>query len=161
MTRFIGLAVAILLLAAPVRADEPAYRCDTDEGNHASAMLEVLDAASAPRISLAVHPSVETGWNLRLRVENFRFAPENPVGAHRDGEGHALLCIDGTQTARLYGPWHHIAALGPGLHEIVVVLRTNDGRRYGYDARSVSAVVWIEGRPVRTRWSDQWPGIGK
>ena len=57
---------------------------------------------------------------------NFRFAPENASSPHRDGEGHALLYVNGEKVARLYGPWFHIEFLPSGPTKVTVTLNAND-----------------------------------
>jgi hypothetical protein len=87
--------------------------------------MEVGDAAAPPVVTLVVHKDSKTGWNLQVRAENFRFAPEHASTVHVAGEGHAHLFIDGKKVTRLYGEWYYLPALPPGVHKITVTLNAN------------------------------------
>lgn len=87
--------------------------------------LEVGDSSTPPTVALLVHKDPKAGWNLQVRVANFRFAPEHASTAHVPGEGHAHLFIDGKKVTRLYGEWYHIPTLAPGAHKIAVTLNAN------------------------------------
>jgi len=87
--------------------------------------MEMGDVAAPPTVKLTVHKDPKAGWNLQVRVENFRFAPEHASTAHVVGEGHAHLFLDGKKITRLYGEWYHVPALKPGVHKITVTLNAN------------------------------------
>ncbi len=87
--------------------------------------MEVGDTTAPPAVTLVVHKDLKAGWNLQVRAENFRFAPEHASTAHVAGEGHAHLFIDGKKITRLYGEWYHLPALTPGVHKITVTLNAN------------------------------------
>ena len=82
----------------------------------------------APALAMTVEKDPVGGWNLHLRVKNFRFAPERASTPHRAGEGHAHLYVNAKKVARLYGPWFHIGSLPGGKTVIRVTLNTNDHR---------------------------------
>jgi hypothetical protein len=100
--------------------------------------MEVGAAAAPPAVTLVVHKDPKAGWNLQVRVENFRFAPEHASTAHVAGEGHAHLFIDGKKITRLYGAWYHIPTLTPGTHKITVVLNANSHEDLTVKGRAVS-----------------------
>jgi hypothetical protein len=87
--------------------------------------MAVGDAAAPPAVTLLIHKDPKAGWNLQVRAENFRFAPEHASTAHVAGEGHAHLFIDGKKITRLYGEWYHLPALTPGVHKNTVMLNAN------------------------------------
>ena len=60
--------------------------------------MEVGDAAAPPAVTLVVHKDPKAGWNLQVRVENFRFAPEHASTAHVAGEGHAHFSSTGRRS---------------------------------------------------------------
>lgn len=98
--------------------------------------LRQLPAAEAPAVRVEARPDTEGGWNIHLTVERFRFTPESVGGAAIPGRGHARLLVDGKDTARLYGPWHHVPA---GAHTLTLRLHADDH------------TVWaVDGRPVET-----------
>ena len=46
------------------------------EGHHHHGTLEIPSGQPIPSVDLVVRPDAMKGWNLELRVSNFRFAPE-------------------------------------------------------------------------------------
>ena len=54
------------------------------------------------RVVIRVKKDRFNGWNLLIGTRRFRFAPENASEAHRSGEGHAHLEIDGKPITRIY-----------------------------------------------------------
>ena len=103
----------------------------------------VVEPAGAPRVRLIVtqDPSGPfAGWILQIVTHNFVFAPERASGAHRPGEGHAHVSVDGQQVARAYGEWHHLdGGLSPGEHTVEVLLATNS--HLGYSAGGVPVLA--------------------
>ena len=90
--------------------------------------VSLAPGPNAPTLAARLIADPVSGWNLELVTTGFTFAPEHSGGAHVAGEGHAHLYVNGTKTARLYGPWAHIASLPEGEVEITVTLNTNDHR---------------------------------
>lgn len=113
------------------------------DGHHHGEPVEAQPPV--PRLAVTVTPDPVSGYNLHVAVENFRFAPEAAGGDHIDGQGHGHLYIDGVKTARLYGPWYHIAGLPPGNHDIAVTLNANDHRVYSHNGVPISATVTVAG----------------
>ena len=79
-----------------------------------------------PALEAEAIPDPAGGYTLRLRVENFRLAPDTVGRASEYGEGYAVLRIDDEEVGRLYGHWTQLPALQPGQHIIDVVLHAND-----------------------------------
>lgn len=114
-------------------------------GAHAHDMpLELSADAPAPGVALSVAPDPASGWNLRVRVSHFRFAPENASGAHVPGEGHAHLYVNGVKRARLYGEWLHLDRLPEGSTAIEVGLYSNDHRPLHVDGEPVADRIVLE-----------------
>lgn len=84
------------------------------------------------------------GWLLHSVPANFRLAPENVGTEHVDGEGHMHLYIDGVKVMRLYGEWHQLPPLAPGVHEIRVELSSNDHSAMAVDGTVVDDTVALE-----------------
>ena len=93
---------------------------------HKHDQIEISSHSEKPAVSLEVARDAVGGWNIYLKVKNFRFAPENVNGSPVPGEGHAHLYVDGEKVARLYGPWFHLGSLSSGRHTISVTLNANN-----------------------------------
>ncbi|MEM1034193.1 MAG: hypothetical protein AAGA56_16485 [Myxococcota bacterium] len=109
----------------------------------------MLDASTkAPELAVTVTPDAASGWNVRLDVRHFRFAPEHAGGIHRAGEGHAHLFVDGRKRARLYGPWFHLPSQPLEAGTLIeVALYSNDHRALHHQGRPLRASVTLEARP--------------
>ena len=112
------------------------------EQGHQHGLLEVAEAV--PRLAVALVPDASSGWNLHLQVHNFAFAPTLANGPHQPGMGHAHIYVDGKKQARVYAPWFHLPTLGPGQHQLRVVLNSNDHREYAHQGRPVEQVLVVE-----------------
>lgn len=88
-----------------------------------------VEASESMSVSLQVIADSVSGYNLRIAVQGFRFAPENAGAAHVPGEGHAHLYVNGVKT-RVYSDWFHLDGLAPGTHELLVTLNANDHSSY-------------------------------
>lgn len=109
--------------------------------------LREVAAASAPSVSMSVTADAMSGWNVALETENFTFAPLSAGGASVPNEGHAHLYVNGRKIARLYGAFHHIPALTPGQHEILVTLSSNDHAYFAVDGARIEARTLIMQTP--------------
>jgi len=92
---------------------------------------EPVDASSwptQPKVSIALHKDTMSGYNLEIKTENFRFAPEHVNGAVIPSEGHAHVMVNGKKFARVYGSWMHLPQelFLAGSNEVLVTLNTND-----------------------------------
>ena len=99
--------------------------------------LSIPAGPDAPWLAATLTPDTVGGWNLRLDLRNFRFAPENVGRANVAGEGHAHVYVGGEKLARLYGPWLHIPVLPEGA-PVEVTLNAND-----------HGALAVAGRPLR------------
>ena len=88
--------------------------------------IELPAGPNAPTLDLRMVRDAASGWNLRIATTNFHFAPERVNAAHRPGEGHAHVYVDGKKLARVYAPWFHLGDLPAGTVEIAVTLNAND-----------------------------------
>lgn len=91
---------------------------------------QTTPARPGTKMSIKVVKDPISGWNLLVRTRRFRFAPENASEAHRRGQGHAHLEIDGKPITRLYSSGYFISKLKPGRHRIRVALATNSHSEY-------------------------------
>lgn len=98
----------------------------TDKGkHHHHKQVEIPATQEAPKVDLIVHKDTMKGWNLEIKVANFKFAPERINKNSALNEGHAHLFINGKKITRLYGSWYYLNNLEPGNNEISVTLNTN------------------------------------
>ena len=111
---------------------------------HHGQIVVLPDAAEAPKLEMSVLADPDSGWNVNVRTENFRFAPENASMTHVQGEGHAHVYVNGAKFARLYGAWLHIPELPPGVNVISVTLNTNDHRQLGVGESLLQAEQVVE-----------------
>lgn len=106
-----------------------------DEGGH---RLREVPAEGAPAVRAEARPDTEGGWNIHLAVERFHFTPESIGGAAIPGRGHARLLVDGKETGRAYGPWHHIP---PGARTVTVRLHADDHTVWAVAGKPVEATL--------------------
>lgn len=97
-----------------------------------------MDADRAPVVDLQLIPLAGGGYNLRVQTLNFIFTPQNIDREPIPGEGHAHLYVDGVKIARLYGEWHHLAALPADAEVLTVSLYANDHSPFTVDGLPVS-----------------------
>lgn len=113
-----------------------------DMGTMAPEPIE-LAGGKAPRLGLTATPDPMGGFNLRVRMANFRLAPEHTGAAPVPGEGHLHLYVDGAKRARLYGAWYHLDGLAPGDHALRVEAVANNHAPYHLDGEPVSATAAV------------------
>ena len=94
-------------------------------------------------IGAMAHVDAKDGYNLEVAVTDFVISGENVNGDHVDGEGYAMVGIDGEQHNRLYGNWLKLPALELGMHTITVSLFTNDHNPYHWDDEPIEASVTV------------------
>ncbi|MDJ0640358.1 MAG: hypothetical protein QNJ20_16145 [Paracoccaceae bacterium] len=125
-------------------AEQMDHSLHEGEAHEHSEVLSVPAGPDAPSLELNLVPDPETGWNLNVITENFAFAADNAGLAHKDGQGHAHLYVNGEKRARVYGPWFHIDSLPPGEVEVEITLNTNDHRSLAVDGEMVKAMVVVK-----------------
>ena len=62
---------------------------------HHHGQFDVSSSLNKPELSLEVIKDSSAGWNIHIKVKNFRFTPENIDKAPLASEGHAHLYVDG------------------------------------------------------------------
>ena len=114
------------------------------DDHHHHKTIEIPAGQPVPSVKLVVTPDPMQGWNVQLKVENFRFAPENINSKSLPTEGHAHLYVDGKKVARLYGSWYHLEKLKPGQHKITVSLNANGHEQLTYRGQPIADSVTIQ-----------------
>ncbi|MFE5630954.1 hypothetical protein [Streptomyces sp. NPDC056463] len=115
-----------------------------DEGGH---RLREVPADGAPSVRAETRPDTEGGWNIHLAVERFRFTPESVGGGAIPGRGYARLLVDGKETDRVYGPWHHVP---PGARTLTVRLHADDHTAWAVAGRPVESTVVLSSASAST-----------
>ncbi|QYC44283.1 hypothetical protein Nocox_33565 [Nonomuraea coxensis DSM 45129] len=153
----IGTAAAVLLLGACGQPVTTHHRPGTDHAPataaagtphvHGDHQTRDVPATEAPSVRLEMRPDSESGWNLHLVTDRFTFTPDSVGGAALPGTGHAHLYLDGKKIARLYAPWHHLAAeaVPAGTHTLTVRLSADDHTLWSSAGKPVESSATIEG----------------
>ncbi len=135
------LAVILIPYSAAAKHNHRAATADST-GKHTAVAVD--DWERQPALELSVSATDSGGWNLHIRTEHFRFAPEHADGQHVRGEGHAHLYVDGRKAGRIYGNWHYIPPLPAGTHELRVTLNANHHGPYTAQGVPISAELTVE-----------------
>jgi hypothetical protein len=113
------------------------------DGHTHGTPLEVPAGVPVPDVDIDVTADPRSGWNLRVRTENFTFAPWNASREVVWGEGHAHLYIDEVKIGRLYGEWYHIAKLDVGTHDVRVTLNANNHSDLAKDGQVIADTATV------------------
>lgn len=105
-------------------------------------ILDISSDSIYPEIEqLEIIKDPMSGWNINLKVNNFRFTPENASLPHSPGEGHAHLYINDNKIARLYGDWYHIPEFIKDKNEIKVTLNSNDHQTLAIGKQPIEKII--------------------
>jgi len=133
MNKILKLTSTILILTAglgvttPVNSSANYLVADrSDSGiSHGHKKVEIPAGKPVPQVDLFVYQDSMKGWNLELKLTNFKFVPETVNQSSNPYEGHAHLYINGEKITRIYSNWYYLGNLKPGKNEITVSLNTN------------------------------------
>ncbi|MFE5892565.1 hypothetical protein ACFQ6E_26980 [Streptomyces sp. NPDC056462] len=163
-----ALAVCVLLLTGSAGCGSGDARQQDADGVSPSPVGKVLDdtdaqgrhfrevgKGDAPEVGIEVQPDPDggdRGWDVRLRVRNFRFSPAGAPARAVAGRGLAYLYVDDRLVARLRGPDHRLAAeLVPrGTHQVTVRLYADDGTVWAVDDGPVESTADITASEAET-----------
>ena len=150
----LGLAFASVLALAGCgpsgdAGGEPQEHAGQAGGAHdmesmAIAPIELPADGKVPRLALVATPDAMGGFNLRVRMANFRLAPEHTGAGPVAGEGHLHLYVDGAKHTRLYGSWFYLDGLAPGAHALRVEAVANNHAPYHHGGEPVFATAAVE-----------------
>lgn len=115
---------------------------DTDgDGRH----YREVDGKDAPAVGLEVQPDTEGGWDVRLKLANFRFSPDGVKAEAATGRGIARLYVDDRALADLRAPTYRIPAgyLPHGTHQVTARLYADDGTVWAVDGKPVQSTADI------------------
>lgn len=125
--------------------DHAAHVAPTGAGhaNHEDAFVYPQDAP-IPALEIAVLPDRVSGWNVRVDVTDFTFAPDRSGAQNALGQGHAHVYLNAEKIARLYGQWMHIARMPESDFTIRVALATNDHKLIHAGGAPVEAEILVQ-----------------
>jgi hypothetical protein len=98
----------------------------------------------APKLALTATPDPMGGFNLRVKMANFRLAPEHTGGKPAAGEGHLHLYVDGQKLTRMYGSWFYLEGLAPGAHALRVDAVANNHAPYHRKGNPIFATTAVQ-----------------
>lgn len=151
-----ALAVCVVLAAGSAGCDSRAARGEDeapsspagrllDERDEDGRPLREVDGRHAPGVGVEVTPDSGGGWDVRLRVRNFRFSPDGTRERAVAGRGLAHLEVNGRRVALLRTPEYHLpgSAVPRGTHRITVRLYADDGSAWALDGEPVESTADI------------------
>lgn len=115
-----------------------------DEGTHehgGGTSHEALESQTPISLQVSAETDASGGVTVTIETENWRWAPENVDGQHKDGEGHAHIYVDGEKLGRVYGPSYYVTGLEPGRRHIRVTLNANSHDGLMVDGELIEAVT--------------------
>ena len=127
LTSIILIVTAGLGIAKTVHSSSNYLIADESHGgmNHSHKKMEIPADKPVPKVDLVAYKDTMKGWNLELKLTNFKFAPETVNQSSNPNEGHAHLYINDKKITRIYSNWHYLGNLDPGSNKITVTLNTN------------------------------------
>ena len=102
-----------------------------------------VKAGKIPAVNVTVEKDAMSGWNLSLKLTNFKFAPHNVNKAVNHNEGHAHIYVNGKKIARLYAKHYHISELPKGMVKIKVTLNANNHGEFAHNGKVISHTVKV------------------
>lgn len=102
-----------------------------------------VDKKGAPDVGVEVEPDPDGGWDVRLKVRNFRFSPAGTKARAVAGRGTARLFVDDRPVADLRGTTYDIPAghLSHGTHQVTARLYADDGTVWAVDGKPVESTA--------------------
>ncbi|GGW69314.1 hypothetical protein [Streptomyces griseoloalbus] len=130
-----------------------------DERDKEGRPFREVDEKGAPQVAVEVVPDTDGGWDVRLRVRNFRFSPDGAGRRAVPGRGLAHLEVNGHRVALLRTPGYHLSGrLVPrGTHHVTARLYADDGSVWAVDGEPVESTADIT---VSEREPGPEPGAG-
>lgn len=133
MKKILGLISMVLILTSglgitkAVNSSTNDLLADESHGgmSHGHKTIEIPAGQPVPEVDLVVYQDTMKGWNLEVKLTNFKFAPESVNQNSNPNEGHAHLYVNDQKITRIYGNWYYLESLKPGSNKITVTLNTN------------------------------------
>ncbi|GAB2787628.1 hypothetical protein GCM10027073_20150 [Streptomyces chlorus] len=104
-----------------------------------------VDEVDAPEVGVEVTPDTDGGWDVRLRVRNFRFSPDGTADRAVPGRGLAHLYVNDRLVALLRTPGHHLSphTVRRGTHQVTVRLYADDESVWAVGGKPVESTADI------------------
>lgn len=104
-----------------------------------------VDEEGAPEVGVEVTPDADGGWDVRLRVRNFRFSPDGTDNRAVPGRGLAHLYVNDRLVALLRAPGHHLSphTVRRGTHQVTVRLYADDDSVWAVGGKPVESTADI------------------
>ncbi|GAB3171812.1 hypothetical protein [Streptomyces incanus] len=104
-----------------------------------------VDEEDAPEVGVEVTPDTDGGWDVRLRVRNFRFSPDGTADRAVPGRGLAHLYVNDRLVALLRTPGHHLSphTVRRGTHQVTVRLYADDESVWAVGGKPVESTADI------------------
>lgn len=117
-----------------------------------------------PEVGVEVAPDDDGGWDVRLRIRNFRFSPEGTREKAVAGRGVARLEVNGRHVALLRTPEYRLSGslVQRGTHRITARLYADDGSVWTVDGKPVESTADVtvsEQRPDRDPSAESLTGV--
>ncbi|WP_353941618.1 hypothetical protein ABII15_08245 [Streptomyces sp. HUAS MG91] len=113
-----------------------------------------IPAEGAPEIGLVVQPDPRPsgGWDVRLRVRNFRFSDRDAADRAVHGRGYAQLYLDGTRLSRLRADDFRLPGtrVSRGTHKVTARLYADDGTAWAVEGQPVEATADLTASAAET-----------
>lgn len=113
------------------------------EHSHDHSGAGAVELTEPVNLELASEVDPAGGLHIRIRVENWQWAPEEVNQASRPGVGHAHIYANGEKLSRVYGPYHYIPDLPPGLHQIKIDLNDNQHNALTVNGAPLEATIAV------------------
>src|SRR5690606_15331114 len=116
-----------------------------DERDEEGRPCREVDAGEAPEVGVEVQPDSEGGWDVRLRVRNFRFSPDGTGERVVAGRGMAHLEVNGRRVALVRTPEYRLSSgfVPHGTHVVTARLYADDGSVWAVDGEPVESTADI------------------
>jgi hypothetical protein len=112
--------------------------------DHDHTTVAIPDGQVIPTVKLVVSPDAMAGWNMEIKLTNFRFNPAQVNQSSKTTEGYAHLLLNDRKVARIYGTWNHIPKLPQGKNVLKVVLLTNQHETLTANGQPIVGEVTID-----------------
>ncbi len=153
------VAAIVSLVAFALAAGPAAWAKGKAVGDKAGAADKAPPAAAPGLIQIDRYrpvPAVEArlgrddrdGYNLWLKLDNYRLTPGRTGQAPRANEGHAVLFINGVKVYRLYSTWTHLprALFRDGFNYLRVTLNANNHAVWAVGRKPIQNDVVVDTR---------------
>lgn len=125
-----------------------------EEGHH----FREIPPEGAPEVGVTVEPDADPadGWDVRIRVRDFRLSPADAPARAVHGRGYAQLYLDGHRLARLHSLDHRVPGerIGRGTHQLTARLYADDHTVWAVEGEPVEATADLTASGAETASPD-------